>query len=149
LKLSGTGDQWFSATAEIPRGILQTGVAISDVAPGCGDSFLAECAGFGASILPASPALCPVIGASLTDAQHFVESAYNISIGEHPHYKVPALGFRGIPVGVDARKVVETKTLPTIDIMMVHRKPGIGLAGMGIVHPPMRCFEDAVKALDS
>jgi hypothetical protein len=112
--------------------VLQSGVAMSDVAPGCGDSFLAECAGLGASVLPASPALCPVIGASLLDAQRFADGAYRISLGEHPHYKIPALGFRGIPVGVDARKVVETKTLPVIDIMMVHRKPGLGLAGMGL-----------------
>jgi hypothetical protein len=35
-----------------------------------------------------------------------------------------------------------------IDIMMVHRKPGLGLAGMGLVSPPMRCFEDAVKVVD-
>jgi hypothetical protein len=78
----------------------------------------------------------------------FADGAYRISLGEHPHYKIPALGFRGIPVGVDARKVVETKTLPVIDIMMVHRKPGFGLAGMGLVRPPMRCFEDAVKVVD-
>jgi hypothetical protein len=148
LRLSGTGDRWFVAPAEVPRGVLQSGVATSDVAPGCGDSFLAECAGFGASVLPAAPALCPVIGASLLDAQQFAESAYQISIGEHPHYKIPALGFRGIPVGVDARKVVKTKVSPVIDIMMVHRAPGLGLAGMGLVSPPMRCFEDAVKALE-
>ena len=148
LKLSGTGDRWFIAPGQVPRGVLQSGVAMSDVAPGCGDSFLAECAGFGASVLPASPALCPVIGASLPEAQLFADSAYRVSLGEHPHYKIPALGFRGIPVGVDARKVIETKTLPIIDIMMVHHKPGVGLAGMGLVSPPMRCFEDAVKVLD-
>jgi hypothetical protein len=33
------------------------------------------------------------------------------------------------------------RTLPVIDIMMVHRKPGID--------PPMRCFEDALDALGS
>jgi hypothetical protein len=122
---------------------------MSEAAPGCGDSFLAECAGFGASALLASPALGPVIGASLADAQRFAESAYRISVGEHPHYRIPALGFRGIPVAVDARKVVETRTLPVIDIMMVHRKPGIGLAGMGVVSPPMRCFEEAVRSLNA
>jgi hypothetical protein len=149
LKLSGLGDRWFVAPGDVPHGVLQPGVAVSEVAPRCGDSFLAECAGFGASVLPASPALGPVIGASPADAQLFAEGAYRISIGEHPHYRIPALGFRGIPVGVDARKVVETRTLPVIDIMMVHRRPGIGLAGMGVVSPPMRCFEDALDALGS
>jgi hypothetical protein len=136
------------AAAGLPP--LATGLmGCFEVAPGCGDSFLAECVGFGASVLPASPALGPVIGASPADAQLFAEGAYRISIGEHPHYRIPALGFRGIPVGVDARKVVETRTLPVIDIMMVHRKPGIGLAGMGVVSPPMRCFEDALDVLGS
>jgi hypothetical protein len=149
LKLSGLGDRWFTAPGDVPTGILAPGVAMSDVAPGCGDSFLAECAGFGASVLPAAPALCPVIGASLEDGQRFAEGAYRIAIGEHPHYKIPAFGYRGIPVGVDARKVVKTRTLPVIDIMMVHRRPGVGLAGMGIVSPPMRCFEEAVNALEA
>jgi hypothetical protein len=149
LKLSGLGDRWFTAPGDIPTGILQPGVDTSDVAPGCGDSFLAECAGFGASVLPAAPALCPVIGASLEDGRRFAEGAYRIALGEHPHYKIPAFGYRGIPVGVDARKVVETRTLPVIDIMMVHRRPGVGLAGMGVVSPPMRCFEEAVKALEA
>jgi hypothetical protein len=149
LKLSGLGDRWFVAPGDVPHGVLQPGVAMSEVAPGCGDSFLAECAGFGASALLASPALGPVIGASLADAQRFAESAYRISVGEHPHYRIPALGFRGIPVAVDARKVVETRMLPVIDIMMVHRKPGIGLAGMGVVRPPMRCFEEAVRSLNA
>jgi Protein of unknown function (DUF1116) len=149
LKLSGLGDRWFTAPGDVPAGILQAGVTMAEIAPGCGDSFLAECAGFGASVLPAAPALGPVIGASADDAARFAERAYAISLGEHPDYRVPALGFRGIPVGVDARKVVQTGTLPVIDIMMVHRVPGIGLAGMGTVSPPMQCFEAAVAALDA
>jgi hypothetical protein len=80
LKLSGTGDQWFVAPGKVPHGVLQSGVAMSDVAPGCGDSFLAEFAGFGASVLPASPALCPVIGASLSEAARFADSAYRVSL---------------------------------------------------------------------
>jgi hypothetical protein len=148
LKLSGLGDRWFIARSDVPQGVLQPGVDPADVAPGCGDSFLAECAGFGASVLPAAPALGPVIGATLEDGLRFAEGAYRIALGEHPHYRVPALGFRGIPVGVDARKVVASATLPVIDIMIVHRNPGVGLIGMGVVSPPMQCFEQAVKALD-
>ena len=148
LQLSGTGRRWFAAPGDVPRGVLQPNTDPADVAPGCGDSFLAECAGFGASVLPTAPALGPVIGASLADGLRFAEGAYRISLGEHPHYRIPALNFRGIPVGVDARKVIESKTLPVIDIMMVHRKPGLGLVGMGTVSPPMRCFEDAVTILD-
>ncbi len=149
IRLSGLGDRWFVAPGDSPKGVLQPGVAPEDVAPGCGDSFLVECAAFGASILPAGPALAPAIGCTLADGQRFSEGAYRIALGEHPYYKVPGLGFRGTPVGVDARKVVEAGTLPVIDIVMGHRKPGVGMVGMGVVSPPMACFREAVRALDA
>ena len=87
IKVSGLGDRWFTATGEVPKGVLQPGFDMADVAPGCGDSFLIECAGLGASVLPAAPAFGPVIGASLEDAHAFAERAYQISVGEHPHYQ--------------------------------------------------------------
>jgi hypothetical protein len=90
-----------------------------------------------------------VIGVGLDDGMRYARNAYALTVGEHPYYKIPALDFRGIPIGFDARKVVDTGVLPTIDIMMGHRKPGIGMVGMGIVSPPMKCFEDAVRSLDS
>ena len=61
---------------------------------------------------------------------------------------MPALGFRGTPIGFDARKIVATGKRPVIDIAMSHRKPGMGAIGMGVVSPPMSCFEQAVRALD-
>jgi hypothetical protein len=149
IRLSGLGHRWFTAPGDVPRGVLQPGVAESDVGPGCGDSFLVECAGLGASVLPAAPALVPVLGVTLADAARFAEQAPRIALGEHPHYRVPSLGFRGIPVGVDARRVVETGIRPVIDIVMGHRKAGVGMAGMGIVSPPLSVFVEAVKALDA
>jgi Protein of unknown function (DUF1116) len=147
IQVGGLPDRWFVAPCDVPNGLLHEGVSQADVGPGCGDSFVLELAGFGASVLPAAPALGPVIGATLADGVHFAEAAYGVAIGEHPDYKVPALGFRGIPVGFDARKVVTTGTLPVIDIAMSHREPGMGMIGMGVVSPPMACFEQAVNAL--
>ena len=149
IRLSGLGTRWFVAPGDVPKGVLQAGVEPTDVAPGCGDSFLVECAGLGASVLPAAPALTPALSVSLADASRFAEGAYRIALGEHPHYVVPALGFRGAPVGVDARRVVETGTRPVIDIVMGHRNAGVGMVGMGVVSPPMACFEAAVQALDA
>jgi hypothetical protein len=147
IKVSALPDRWFTAKGEVPQGVLQDGYDVSDIAPGCGDSFLIECAGLGASVLPAAPAFCPAIGVSLDDARVFADRAYGLCVGEHPHYRIPTLAFRGAPVGVDVRKAVRSGTLPVIDIMMCHRKPGIGLIGMGVVSPPMQCFVDAVAAL--
>ena len=147
IRVSGLGNRWFVAPGDVPRGVLQPGVVLEDVAPGCGDSFLVECAGLGASVLPAAPALAPAIGCTLADGHRISEGAYRIALGEHPHYRIPALDFRGAPVGVDARKVVDTGILPTIDIVMCHRKAGGGLVGMGVVSPPMTCFQEAVREL--
>lgn len=148
IQLSGLGERWVVAPAEVPTGVLLPGFCTDDVAPGCGDSLAVECGGLGASVLPAAPAFWPIIGASPKDAALYAQNAYSIAAGEHPYYRVPALGFRGIPIGFDARAVVRTGVLPTIDIMMGHRKPGVGMVGMGVMRPPMKCFEDAVRALD-
>jgi Protein of unknown function (DUF1116) len=148
IKISAIPDRWFTAKGDMPKGVLQPGYDAADVAPGCGDSFLIECAGLGASVLPAAPAFCPAIGVSLDEARVFADRACQLSLGEHPHFRIPALAFRGAPVGVDVRKVVQRGTLPVIDIMICHRKPGIGLIGMGVVSPPMQCFVDAMNALE-
>lgn len=149
LQLSGLDGRWFVAPGATPLGVLQPSYTADDVAPGCGDSLAIECAGLGASVLPAAPAFAPDIGASLEDGMRYAHNAYALTVGEHPFYKVPALGFRGIPIGFDARKVVRSGVLPVIDIMMGHRKPGVGMVGMGVVSPPMKCFEDATHALDN
>lgn len=149
LQVSGLDGRWFAAPGDTPTGVLLPDFAIDDVAPGCGDSLVVECAGLGASVLPAAPAFAPVIGASLEDGMRFARNAYTLTVGEHPYYRVPALGFRGIPIGFDSRRVVQTGVRPVIDIMMGHRRSGVGMVGMGIVSPPMKCFEDAVNALDN
>ena len=148
VQVSGVGDRWFVNVADVPTGVLMPGFGIDDVAPACGDSLMVECAGLGASVLPAAPAFTPVIGATVEDAAKYARNAYSIAIGEHPHYRVPALGFRGIPIGFDVREIVRTGVLPVIDIMMGHCQPGVGMVGMGLVSPPMKCFEDALFVLD-
>jgi hypothetical protein len=35
-----------------------------------------------------------------------------------------------------------------IDIVMVHPERGRGMIGFGLTSPPLRCFEQAVRALD-
>ena len=148
IKISGLGDRWFVAPVDRPHGVLSQVADLTDVAPACGDSFLGEFAGFGASILPGAPTLQPLIGATAADAARYAASALSISLGQHPVYRVPALEDQGTPVGVDARAVVRSGTLPVIDIVMSHRTPGVGMIGMGLVSPPIACFQQGLSALD-
>ena len=62
IKVSGLGDRWFVAPAESAEGVALEGADLADAAPACGDSMLVECAGLGASVLPAAPALWPLLG---------------------------------------------------------------------------------------
>ena len=146
IKVSGLGDRWFVAPAEVPEGVLLEGFRLEDAGPACGDSLLVECAGLGATVLPAAPALWPLVGADEQRARQIFEETVEISLGEHPHYRVPVLGGRGAPTGIDLLRVVETGIRPVIDIVMVHREAGRGMIGFGLTSPPMACFEEAAAA---
>ena len=147
IKVSGLGDQWFTAPAETPEGVFADTFGADDAGPACGDSLLVECAGLGASVLPAAPALWPLLGAGEARAREIFEETVEISLGKHPRYRVPVLGDRGAPVGVDVLRVVETGIRPVIDIVMIHREPGRGMIGFGLTSPPLACFEQAAEAL--
>jgi hypothetical protein len=146
LKISGLDDQWFVAAAEVPSGVPVEGECGEDAAPACGDSLLVECAGLGASVLPAAPALWPLVGVDDQRARQIHRDAAKIALAEHPRYRVPVLGDRGAPVGIDLWRVIETGIRPVIDIVMLHREAGHGMIGFGLVSPPMACFEQAAAA---
>ena len=110
---------------------------------------LVECAGLGATLLAAAPALWPLVGADERRARKIYDDTVEIALGEHSHYRVPALGNRGAPTGIDLHRVLKTRLRPTIDIVMVHREPGRGMIGFGLTSPPMACFEQAAAAFAS
>jgi len=147
IKVAGLPDRWFTAPAEKPVGVLLEGFGPDDVGPGCGDSLLVECFGLGATVLPAAPALWPVLGVDEARARAVTADARAIALAEHPAYRVPALGDAGAPIGVDAVAAVETGIRPVIDIVMVHPRRDRGVVGFGLTSPPLACFEQAVEAL--
>ncbi len=147
VKVSGLGERWFVAPAETPEGPVPEPFTADQAAPACGDSLLVECAGLGASVLPAAPALWPALGVDQARAREIHAATASIALGDqHPRYRVPALEDRGAPVGVDLLKVLATGIRPVIDIVMLHREPGAGMIGFGLVSPPMACFEQAGRA---
>jgi len=146
IKVSGLGEQWFTAPAEVPEGVMLEGFGRADAGPGCGDSLLVECAGLGATVLPAAPALWPLVGADGTRARRIFDETTQIALGEHPRYRLPVLADQGAPTGIDLLRVVETGIRPVIDIVMIHREAGRGMIGFGLTSPPMACFEQAADA---
>ena len=71
---------------------------------------------------------------------------YEITFAEHQNLTIPALNFRGTPLGIDVRKVMETGILPRINTGIAHKDPGFPKIGAGLVHAPKECFRQALIA---
>jgi hypothetical protein len=62
-------------------------------------------------------------------------------------FSIPALNFRGTPLGIDVRRVAETGILPRLNTGIAHKQPGIGMVGAGIPRAPQECFVEALEEL--
>jgi len=97
--------------------------------------------------MAAAPAIVQFVGGSSEKALETTRRMARITMAESPIYRIPALGFRGTPTGIDVLRVVETGILPAINTGIAHKDPGVGMIGAGLVEPPFECFAQAVRAL--
>ncbi|PWU23972.1 MAG: hypothetical protein C5B48_07665 [Candidatus Rokuibacteriota bacterium] len=147
IRVSGTGNRWFTAAAPKVDGLYFPGYGPDDANPDMGDSAITETAGLGAFAMAAAPAIVQFVGGTPERATETTELMYEVTLGEHEAFKIPALGFRGTPVGIDVRKVVETGVAPAINTGIAHREAGVGQIGAGLTSAPMACFVKALEAL--
>lgn len=147
IRVSGTGDKWFTGPSNVPKGLYFSGITAEDANPDIGDSVITETVGIGGFAMAAAPAIVNFIGGKPADAFEATEEMYEITVAENNHFNIPAMDFRGTPTGIDVRKVVEKGILPRINTGIAHKEPGIGQIGAGIVSPPMECFVEALKEL--
>ncbi|MCW5878007.1 MAG: DUF1116 domain-containing protein [Anaerolineales bacterium] len=146
LRVSGLGDQWFTAPAEVPDGLYFPSYTSADANPDIGDSTITETAGIGAFAMAAAPAIVTFVSGTPQDALNATLEMYEITTAEHSHFTIPQLEFRGSPTGIDIRKVVELGITPRVNTGIAHKDAGVGQVGAGLVRPPMKIFEDAVRA---
>jgi hypothetical protein len=146
VRVSGLGDRWFTGPAQVPRGVLYPGFTEADANPDLGDSVITETVGLGAFAMAAAPAIARLVGGTPAEALESTLEMYAICVAEHPEWTIPALGFRGVPIGIDLRRVVETGILPRINTGIAHREAGIGQIGFGLVRPPLEPFREALAA---
>jgi len=146
IRVSGLGDQWFTAPATMVDGLYLPGYTEDDAAPDIGDSVITETVGIGGFAMAAAPAIVKFVGGTPHDAINFTKQMYEITIKENDTYQIPALDFRGTPTGIDVVRIVETDILPAINTGIAHKKPGVGMVGAGLVKPPEKCFFDAFEA---
>ena len=146
LRVSGLGDRWFTAPAEVPKGLWFPGFTEADANPDIGDSTITETAGIGGFAMATAPAIVQFVGSTPKDAVNATLEMYEITAAEHKHFTIPALDFRGSPTGIDIRKVIEKGILPRVNTGIASRNPGVGQVGAGLVRPPMQIFEEALVA---
>jgi hypothetical protein len=148
IRVSGTGDAWFTAPVEMPVGLYFPGYSAKDANPDMGDSAIVETVGLGGFAMAAAPAVVGFVGAGpASGAVDFTRAMAEITVGSSPEWTIPALDGAGVPVGIDIRLVVETGIVPTINTGIAHREPGVGQVGAGVVRAPLKCFEQALVAL--
>ena len=146
IRVSSLGDRWFTAPAQIPKGLYFPGYTDEDANADIGDSTITETAGIGGFAMAAAPAIVTFVSGTPKDAINATLEMYEITFTEHKYFTIAPLDFRGTPTGIDLRKVIETGMTPRVNTGIAHKKPGVGQIGAGLVRPPMEMFEEAFVA---
>jgi len=146
IRVSGLGDEWFTAPAPAVEGLLLPGYSAGDAGLDMGDSAITETVGWGGFVLGGAPGILSLVGGTPEEALNYSREMKKITAAVHPTYRMPALGFAGISVGIDIRKVVQSNLAPIIDTAIAHKDAGYPIIGAGLVRAPMECFKQALIA---
>ena len=147
VRLSGR-DRWYVTEAPpVADALFHAGYGPQDAALDIGDSSVLELVGLGGPAAAGSPAVAAFLGGSMSDAARATDEMAQICVAESSRFKLPAMGFRGTPLGVDVRRVVETGITPKVNTGILHISAGLGQVGAGVATAPMAGFRAALLAL--
>ena len=147
IRVGGLGDSWFTGPHASVDARLFEGHGEDEIAWMGGESTIAETIGLGGFAQAAAFPLQQYQGGSAAAMVERNLALYEITVGENPDFRIPYLGYRGTPTGIDIHRVVETGILPVMDIGIAGRDGG--QIGAGIVRAPIECFEAALAAYEA
>ncbi len=147
IRVSGLGDEWFTAPAGQVKGLYFPGYSEKDANLDLGDSTISEVAGIGGFAMAAAPSIVQFVGGSYADAVNYTKEMGEITVARNRSYTIPTLNFEGTPTGIDIRKVVETGITPIINTGIAHKEAGVGQIGAGITRAPIELFKQALRAM--
>lgn len=148
IRVAGS-DTWYLCPAPpIGQALYYAGQGPETAAKDMGDSAVLELVGLGGPAAGGSPSVAAFVGGTMSDALATTEQMDLICAGRSSRFKIPMLDFRGTPVGVDIRKVVELGITPKVTTGILHVSDGSGQVGAGVAEAPLSCFRDALLALD-
>ena len=148
MRMSGTGDRWFTAPAAVPDGLYFPGYGPRGRQPGPrrqrdhgddGDRRIRHGGGAGHRALRRAgrrPTRSATRGRCTRSRWRGTETTGS---------RRSASPVR--PRAIDARRVVDGAVAPVINTGIAHREAGIGQIGAGIVRAPLACFTAAIEAL--
>jgi hypothetical protein len=148
IRLAGSDEWHVTAAPPVADALFHPGRGPEDAAPDIGDSAVLELIGLGGCAAAGSPAVAAFVGGTMADAIATTEDVDRIAAGRSSRFKLPILDFRGTPVGIDVRKVVELGVTPQVTTGILHARDGSGQIGAGVAHGPIACFRQALLALD-
>jgi hypothetical protein len=146
VRVSGLGDQWFTAPAPVVDGLYMPGYSAEDAGLDMGDSAITETVGWGGFVIGGAPGILSLVGGTPEEALNYSREMKKITVGVHPTYRMPALGFIGTSTGIDIRLVVQNNVTPIIDTAIAHKCPGYPKIGAGLLRAPIDCFKKALIA---
>jgi hypothetical protein len=147
LRLAGSSEVHTAAAPPVEHAMYYPDYGPETSAPDIGDSAILELVGLGGAAAAGSPAVAGFLPGGLTEAAAMTEEMASICAAESSRFQLPTHGYRGTPLGVDVRRVVELGSPPKVTTGILHASSGVGQIGAGVATAPIECFQGAVREL--
>jgi hypothetical protein len=148
LQVAALPGRWFLADAPaVEEPLFYEGYGERDAAPDIGDSAVIEAVGLGGMAMAAAPAVSAFLGGTVAGAAERTRLMGEIALERSARFRIPALGFEGAPIGIDARLVADLRVSPHVNTGILHASSGAGQIGAGVAPAPLAPFVEAVREL--
>ena len=149
IRLAGSDEVFISAAPAVEEAMYYPDFGPETSARDIGDSAILELVGLGGAAAAGSPAVAGFLPGGMADAVTMTDRMASICVAESTRFKLPTSNYRGTPVGVDVRRVVDLDTTPKVTTGILHASSGVGQIGAGVATAPVECFRAALRALAS
>ena len=149
LRVSGLGNRWTVSTMPpMEEAVYYTGYGVEEAAGDIGDSAIIETCGLGGMAIASAPTVAPFVGGRLADEIAAIEKMSIITLAKHNKFRMSPMDMENTPVGIDLRRVVETRIVPFITTGVLHEtSPTVGQIGTGVARAPIAIPDKALVAL--
>jgi hypothetical protein len=149
IRVGGLGQRWLvGPVSAMDEAVYYTGYIVADAAGDIGDSAIIETCGLGGMAIAGAPTIAPFVGGSLADEVAAVRRLETITLGTHDKFRLPPMDSATTPLGLDLRRIVETRLVPFITTGVLHEtSSSAGQIGTGVARAPIQIFNQALVAL--